>query len=306
MFSMFGATAGHVDRQALAARDGRGEAGGLSTATLADNFCAEWSGGRGFLDGPAPAARSPSSPMAASIHAAPRPVCRSAALAEERLDDILASLRGHAAFAAHQPRRPAGDGGGGRRGSRRRSPRVATRAGGANFCTGCASGACRGAGAADRRSATDTRCTGTVIPHDPAPPAARQSPRCWRFGRLARADARPMGSDGASATGRGGTVYFNAWGGDDRTNAFIAWAARAGAHAARHHRAACPAGRHRRGGGPRGGRAGGRPHQRRLGRHDLDQRPELPVDEATGPAGRAVARPAAECRLWSTAPASRR
>ena len=30
--------------------------------------------------------------------------------------------------------------------------------------------------------------------------------------------------DGVQARGRGQTVYFNAWGGDERTNAFIAWA----------------------------------------------------------------------------------
>ncbi len=39
---------------------------------------------------------------------------------------------------------------------------------------------------------------------------------------VARADAADW--DGVQARGRGQTVYFNAWGGDDRTNAFIAWA----------------------------------------------------------------------------------
>lgn len=39
---------------------------------------------------------------------------------------------------------------------------------------------------------------------------------------VARADAADW--EGVQARGRGQTVYFNAWGGDDRTNAFIAWA----------------------------------------------------------------------------------
>lgn len=43
------------------------------------------------------------------------------------------------------------------------------------------------------------------------------------FGGVARAD--PAGWAAIQQAGRGGAVYFNAWGGDDRTNAFIAWAA---------------------------------------------------------------------------------
>ena len=41
------------------------------------------------------------------------------------------------------------------------------------------------------------------------------------FGRMASADT--AGWAEIERAGRGGTVYFDAWGGDDRTNAFIAW-----------------------------------------------------------------------------------
>jgi putative thiamine transport system substrate-binding protein len=44
-------------------------------------------------------------------------------------------------------------------------------------------------------------------------------------GRLARADARPADFDAALKQARGQTVYFNAWGGDQRINDYIAWAA---------------------------------------------------------------------------------
>ena len=39
------------------------------------------------------------------------------------------------------------------------------------------------------------------------------------------ARAQPAGWDGIAARARGQTVAFNAWAGDERTNAFIAWAA---------------------------------------------------------------------------------
>ncbi len=42
------------------------------------------------------------------------------------------------------------------------------------------------------------------------------------LGRLAGAAGTPWAE--VERDGRGGVVYFNAWGGDDRTNAFIAWA----------------------------------------------------------------------------------
>ena len=42
------------------------------------------------------------------------------------------------------------------------------------------------------------------------------------LGRLAHAELGPWAE--MERAGRGGVVYFNAWGGDDRTNAFIAWA----------------------------------------------------------------------------------
>ena len=42
---------------------------------------------------------------------------------------------------------------------------------------------------------------------------------------VARADPPPAGFDKALAAARGQTVYFNAWGGDERINAYIAWVA---------------------------------------------------------------------------------
>lgn len=42
--------------------------------------------------------------------------------------------------------------------------------------------------------------------------------------RPARADPAPASHEAAQAAGRGQTVYFNAWGGDQRINDYIAWA----------------------------------------------------------------------------------
>jgi putative thiamine transport system substrate-binding protein len=45
------------------------------------------------------------------------------------------------------------------------------------------------------------------------------------LGSAARADPAPASFDSALTTARGQTVYFNAWGGDERINAYIAWVA---------------------------------------------------------------------------------
>ena len=78
---------------------GRAAANGLSSAKMADNFCAQWSGGRGFLE-PGEGSEVSIEP-AGSVY----PCCLKTrhaigSLREERLEDMLASLRGHAAFEA--------------------------------------------------------------------------------------------------------------------------------------------------------------------------------------------------------------
>ncbi|MGQ9365136.1 SPASM domain-containing protein [Azospirillum sp. ST 5-10] len=87
---------------------GRAWDNGLSTATLADNFCSRWSGGLGFLrHGFA------GSEVAVEPNGAVYPCCLKTAaplgsLLEEPLTDILDSLAGHPAFealSAGQPER---------------------------------------------------------------------------------------------------------------------------------------------------------------------------------------------------------
>ncbi len=78
---------------------GRAWANGLSTATLADNFCARWSGGAGFLND------GEGSEVSVEPDGLVYPCCVKTgaalgSLLDERLEDILHSLRGHPAFAA--------------------------------------------------------------------------------------------------------------------------------------------------------------------------------------------------------------
>ena len=85
---------------------GRAWANGLSTATMADDFCSAWSGGRGFLD------IGEGAEVSVEPDGSVYPCCVKTAaplgsLLEERLDDILASLRGHPAFAAINRGEPA-------------------------------------------------------------------------------------------------------------------------------------------------------------------------------------------------------
>ena len=70
------------------------------------------------------------------------------------------------------------------------------------------------------------------------------------------------------AKARGQTVYFNAWGGGEQINAYIAWAAEQLDARLRHQARACEAGRHRR---RRCARAGGedRGQERAAARVDL-------------------------------------
>ncbi len=78
---------------------GRAATNGLSIASLADNFCAQWSGGAGFLND------GDGSEVSVEPDGSVYPCCVKTGvplgnLIEERLDDILASLRGHPAFGA--------------------------------------------------------------------------------------------------------------------------------------------------------------------------------------------------------------
>lgn len=135
VFSMFGATADMWIGK-LWPR-GRAQANGLSTATMDDNFCAEWSGGRGFLDG------SAGGEVSVEPDGSVYPCCIKTgvpigSLAEERLEDILDRLRGHAAFQAinrGDPTAMAEAVGIDRAAFAGRC----TTAGAVNFCIGCAS-----------------------------------------------------------------------------------------------------------------------------------------------------------------------
>ena len=108
------------------------------------------------------------------------------------------------------------------------------------------------------------------------------------------------------AKARGQTVYWNAWGGDERTNSFIAWVGDEVQRALRRRVEAGEAYRHRRSGGARRRREERRTRRRRLGRHDLDQRAEFPLDEGEGSALRAVRRQAAQRAFTSTRPTNPR
>ena len=48
---------------------------------------------------------------------------------------------------------------------------------------------------------------------------------CLGLGGIALADPAPASWDQALAQAKGETVYFNAWGGDPKINAYISWAA---------------------------------------------------------------------------------
>jgi hypothetical protein len=134
VFSMFGATPDMWIGK-LWPR-GRALANGLSSATLADNFCAEWSGGKGFLDPHA------GSEVSVEPDGSVYPCCAKTGvplgnLVEEPLDAILASLRGVPVFEAiHRgdPLAMAAAVGVGREAFLEQC----VSAGWANFCTGCA------------------------------------------------------------------------------------------------------------------------------------------------------------------------
>ena len=119
---------------------GRAWSNGLSTATLADNFCAQWSGGAGFLnDGEG--AEVSVEPDGQVYPCCVKTGAALGSLLDERLDDILASLRGHPAFAAINAGQPdrMGEAFGWtpeqfRERSRARTPQGAEYA---NLCVGC-------------------------------------------------------------------------------------------------------------------------------------------------------------------------
>ena len=91
VFSMFGATPDTWIGK-LWPR-GRAWANGLSTATMADDFCGAWSGGRGFLN-PHEGAEVSVEPDGSVYPCCVKTGVPLGNLTEERLDDILTSLRG--------------------------------------------------------------------------------------------------------------------------------------------------------------------------------------------------------------------
>jgi hypothetical protein len=78
---------------------GRAWENGLSTAGMADNFCARWSGGMGFLD-PGDGSEVSIEPDGSVYPCCVKTRAPLGSLLEEPLDAILDSLRGHPAFAA--------------------------------------------------------------------------------------------------------------------------------------------------------------------------------------------------------------
>ena len=79
---------------------GRAWRNGLSTATLADNFCAQWSGGRGFLDHGQAGSEVSIEPDGSVYPCCVKTGAALGNLTEERLLDILDSLRHEPALAA--------------------------------------------------------------------------------------------------------------------------------------------------------------------------------------------------------------
>jgi len=79
---------------------GRAWANGLSQATYETNFCARWSGGKGFLEPDAAGSEVAIEPNGAVYPCCLKTKVPLGNLTEERLLDILASLRGHPAFEA--------------------------------------------------------------------------------------------------------------------------------------------------------------------------------------------------------------
>jgi hypothetical protein len=79
---------------------GRAFTNGLSQATYATNFCARWSGGRHFLDHDAAGSEVAIEPDGSVYPCCLKTKAPLGNLTEERLLDVLESLRGHAAFQA--------------------------------------------------------------------------------------------------------------------------------------------------------------------------------------------------------------
>ena len=79
---------------------GRAWRNGLSTATLADNFCAQWSGGKGFLDHGKAGSEVSIEPDGSVYPCCVKTGAALGNLAQEKLLDILDSLRGEPALAA--------------------------------------------------------------------------------------------------------------------------------------------------------------------------------------------------------------
>ena len=116
---------------------GRALSSGLSTATLADNFCAEWSGGRGFLD-PHTGSEVSVEPNGDVFPCCIKTGVPLGSLLDERLDDILASLRGHPTFESLNRGDPAGMAASVGVDAAAFAARCKSGSA-ANFCTGCAS-----------------------------------------------------------------------------------------------------------------------------------------------------------------------
>jgi hypothetical protein len=87
-----------LDRRTLAARPRL--TNGLSNATYETNFCARWSGGKNFLNHGHACSEVAIEPDGSVYPCCLKTKAPLGSLAEERLTDILDSLKGHPAFEA--------------------------------------------------------------------------------------------------------------------------------------------------------------------------------------------------------------
>jgi hypothetical protein len=221
---------------------GRAWKNDLSTATIADNFCNRWSGGLGFLNHGYSGSEVSIEPDGAVYPCCVKTRLPIGNLLDEPLIEISTRSR-RAGLRSDQRRPPGADG------HRARlepetflaKSRTLTPTGRSyqNACIGCD----RFHQECSARSSSGPGCAGT-------PRAAPRRARCRMSGakrdlrrrpslaaRLARlgcaallaiatgATAAPetRSWEAISAAARGQTVYWNAWAGDERTNAFIAW-----------------------------------------------------------------------------------
>ena len=196
---------------------GRAWENSLSTATLADNFCARWSGGAGFLRHGEAGSEVSIAPDGSVYPCCLKTKVPIGSLLEERLTDMLDDLAADPVFQAIDAGVPQrmGLSDGWSEEDFIASSRTVMPDGRpyANLCIGC-----------------DRFHEQVLAPRIAAARARRlagsKPPEISRRAVLGALAVAPFADWSATLrTAAGGSVFWNAWGGDDRTNGFIAWAA---------------------------------------------------------------------------------